>query len=277
MLDQIQPFMKKPALYAPGTAKFWDDPHISKGMLDAHLNPDQDAASRKRGTIRESVRWIAEAFPPSRYRALLDLGCGPGLYAEDFHAAGYRVTGVDLSKRSIEYAQASALSKKLDIRYLRGDYLGVCLPEQYDLVTLIYCDFGVLPDSDRAKLLRRVYGWLRSGGCLLFDVFTPAAYAGREEHRDWEYCANGGFWSEKPYLCLNSLYRYEEESTFLRQHIVAVQGGAQCINIWEHTFTTGELARDLAAAGFRTHRLYGDVTGNPVSGDGTTLCVAAFK
>ena len=53
---------------------------------------------------------------------LLDLGCGPGIYAELFYQYGYQVTGIDLSKRSISYAQASAKQKGFDIIYLRSDY-----------------------------------------------------------------------------------------------------------------------------------------------------------
>lgn len=38
MYQRILDYLKeKPALYAPGTALFWNDSHISKGMLEAHL------------------------------------------------------------------------------------------------------------------------------------------------------------------------------------------------------------------------------------------------
>ena len=44
--------------------------------------------------------------PTSRLSTLLDLEvCGPGLYSELFAESGYQVTGVDFSKRSIDYAQ----------------------------------------------------------------------------------------------------------------------------------------------------------------------------
>lgn len=187
MMKLLQPYMKKPAIYSPSTAKFWDDPHISKGMLEAHLDPDTSEASRKPDFIMKSVRWIAETFPPAQYPALLDLGCDPGIYAEQFHVAGYWVTGVDLSERSIHYAQDSAAQNKLDIQYQRDNYLELSLHGEYDLITMIYCDFGALPDGDRAKLLRKIHGLLRPGGCFLFDVFSSAAYAGQEEYCDWEY------------------------------------------------------------------------------------------
>ncbi|HOJ15222.1 MAG TPA: class I SAM-dependent methyltransferase, partial [Deltaproteobacteria bacterium] len=36
---------------------------------------------------------------------ILDLGCGPGLYTKRLSDAGYDVTGMDYSRRSIAYAK----------------------------------------------------------------------------------------------------------------------------------------------------------------------------
>ena len=47
LLDFIKQYTVKPALFEPVETKFWDDPHISKSMLEAHLDPNHDAASRK--------------------------------------------------------------------------------------------------------------------------------------------------------------------------------------------------------------------------------------
>jgi hypothetical protein len=50
MFSEIQKYAIKPELYAPSTSNFWNDEHISKGMLEAHLNPSWDAASRNYST-----------------------------------------------------------------------------------------------------------------------------------------------------------------------------------------------------------------------------------
>lgn len=96
MNHELFQYMKRPELYAKSTAKFWDDEHISKGMLEAHLNPDWEAATRKLDFVNASVDWITKVAPVSQYTKLLDLGCGPGIYAEKFYQKGYEVTGVDL-------------------------------------------------------------------------------------------------------------------------------------------------------------------------------------
>ena len=63
MLKELMSIMKKPALYEKGTYELWTDEHISKGMLEAHLNPDWDAATRKHETVSEIVKWISSVAP----------------------------------------------------------------------------------------------------------------------------------------------------------------------------------------------------------------------
>lgn len=59
----------------------WTDAHISKQLLNVHLNPDIDLASRKKASIESTVNWILNSVNLEKMN-ILDLGCGPGLYAE---------------------------------------------------------------------------------------------------------------------------------------------------------------------------------------------------
>lgn len=276
MFTQLMAMMMKPALYEKGTSELWTDDHISKGMLEAHLNPDWDAATRNHAAVREIVKWIDSVAPAEKYRDLLDLGCGPGIYTEEFHKAGYKVSGMDFSERSINYARNSAQEKNLPIKYHHHDYLALDFREQFDLITLIYYDFGVLPTEDRAKLLRKICTALKPDGLLIFDVLTPQHFSGHKEYKSWEY-AEKGFFSAEPHLCLNSFYRYDEQSTILRQHIIVTERNVRHINVWEHTFMKDELEQDLKDAGFTVRALYGSIDGAEYSGDGKEMCVVAQK
>ena len=60
----------------------WTDTHISKELLEIHLNQDIGLASRKLSTIKSTVNWILDNSPKKNLK-ILDLGCGPGLYAEE--------------------------------------------------------------------------------------------------------------------------------------------------------------------------------------------------
>ena len=125
MFNEILKYAIKPELYSPSTSSFWNDEHISKGMLEVHLNPSRDAASRNHVFLDKSVKWISEVAPPLQYKHLLDLGCGPGLYAERFNKAGYNVMGIDFSKRSIKYAKEQSGLNKSNIEYHYQNYLEI--------------------------------------------------------------------------------------------------------------------------------------------------------
>ena len=46
MLERLKSYEIKPPAYTRSESKFWQDSHISKYMLEAHLNSEKDAASR---------------------------------------------------------------------------------------------------------------------------------------------------------------------------------------------------------------------------------------
>lgn len=276
MFDQLAVFLKKPELYAPGTGPFWDDGHISKMMLQAHLNPDWDAASRNHAFLDRSAEWIAQIAPPSRYRKLLDLGCGPGLYAERFHNAGYCVTGIDFSRRSIAYAEEQSRLHHSKTDYRCQNYLTMDFTEQFDVITLIYCDYPAMPVTDRILLLKKVYRALKPGGKFIFDVFTPSMR--KKESHTWQYCEKGGFWCERPHVCLESVYQYDDaDETELRQSVVLTQDAIRCYRIWDHFFTKEKLLSEVYPTGFGDATLYGDVAGKAFSDTGKTICGVFIK
>ena len=276
MFAQLMTMMNKPALYEKGSMELWTDDHISKGMLEAHLNPDMDGATRKHTTVQEIVKWISEVAPSNKYHNLLDLGCGPGIYAEEFCKAGYSVTGIDFSQRSISHAEKSACKNNLPITYHQGDYLQMDFIEKFDIVTLIYCEFGAISTDDRTNLLKKIHSALKPNGLLIFDVFSPHHYTGIDEYKNWEYAENG-FFSNEPHLCLHSLYRYDEHKTFCKQHIIITERSIRHINVWEHTFTKSELSHDLSSAGLSAKDFYGGISGTDYCENGKEICVIAQK
>jgi hypothetical protein len=86
-ISDLLTLVKKPALYGKGNASMWEDEYISGRLLELHLDPDCDAASRRRSTIERTVQWIGRYLDDTQ-RSVLDLGCGPGLYANDWQNMG---------------------------------------------------------------------------------------------------------------------------------------------------------------------------------------------
>ena len=245
-------------------------------MLDAHLNPDVDASSRKHEFVDKSVEWIAMTAPPSQYEFLLDLGCGPGLYAERFNRAGYAVTGIDFSIRSIRYAEVQAVLEKSDIEYIYQDYLTIDYAEQFDVITLIYCDYAVFSAADRKVLLGKVFRALKPGGKFIFDVFTHKMR--KTESQSWYYSEHGGLFSNRPHICLESVYQYDnDDKTELRQAVVITGESVQCYNIWDHFFSKDEIVEEVMPVGFSAFEVYGDVAGKKYTDSCEEICVVLTK
>ena len=275
LFDTLAQYAQKPALYAPSTSAFWDDEHISQYMLEAHLNPAIDAASRRPEFLDKSASWIARVAPPHDYPRLLDLGCGPGLYAERFNALGYSVTGVDYSKRSIAYAKEQAALNGRAIEYIYQDYLTIGYSERFDAITLIYCDYAALPKTDRLALLQKIFRALKPGGKFFADVYTPVKKT--EEGRAWLYNERSGFFSAKPHFLFETVWHYDGGLIELHQYIVLSGEGAQRHHIWDHFFTLEALENEGRAGGFKTFEFFGDIAGAPYSKDGKTICGVLTK
>lgn len=267
---------KKPPLYAKSESAFWNDAYISKQMLKAHLNPEFEGASRKLDFIQKSVVWIKELVNPGSYPALLDLGCGPGIYAERFAKEGYQVTGIDFSERSINYAIESALQQELNITYLFQDYLEMNLEREFDFAVMIYCDYGALSASDRQIIMRNAYQHLKSGGKFLLDVFGMAKYNAFVESQTWKICDNNGFWREGGYLELNGSYKYAGHVT-LEQTSVVSDEEIKTYYIWNTCFTREALIAESKEAGFQVCGVFGDVAGSPYDKDGCTIAILLEK
>ncbi len=276
-MNKIFEYAKKPALYAKSTCAFWDDDHISKGMLEAHLHPEWDAGTRAISFVDQSVLWISEIAPPTEYKNALDLGCGPGLYAERFYEKGYTITGIDFSRRSIAYAKEQAEAKKQDITYICESYLDIKYQNAFDLMMMIYCDYGALSSSQRQIMLKKVYDGLREGGKFIFDVFTPKQYEGKEESSSWYLNEGAGFWRPNTHLCLESHYIYEDHTRVDQYVLVDQKNNLDVIRTWDHYYTKESIVKEIMKAGFKNIEIYADVAGTPYHQESKTMCIVVEK
>ncbi len=265
----------KPALFEPGSATMWTDPYIGVRLLDFHLNPEVDAASRRSETIDATVNWIHEKTGSSPGR-LLDLGCGPGLYAERFARLGYRVTGVDFSEVSLSYARGRAAETGLDCSYLRRDYRSLDLGSSFDTATLIYLDFCVLNPVDRARVLAEVRDSLAPGGYFVFDTVNGKNIQRKVQTRSWALSGGDGFWRKEPYLVLDGGFLYEDDKVFLEQHLVIGEDGApEVYRFWNTYYDEGDLEPILDGAGFELVGVHSGVLpgAGPWAGDNVDFYV----
>ena len=140
MFEELEKINERPEPFQSYTASdLWNDEHTSKQMLSFHLNEAIDISSRNAEFINRSVEWIASEFNIGRNTKIADFGCGPGLYATRLAKSGANMTGIDFSKRSIEYAKEVAVRDKLNVSYVNQNYLEFETEDRFDLVLMIMC------------------------------------------------------------------------------------------------------------------------------------------
>lgn len=116
----------------------------------------------------------------------VDLGCGAGNYAVWLARHGFDVTGLDISRQAIAYANDLAARKGASCRFVVADLLGD-LTEFRAAFELAY-DWEVLhhifPD-DRPRYVNNVHSLLKPGGTYLSLCFSEKdpSFGGREKFR----------------------------------------------------------------------------------------------
>lgn len=252
----------KPAPFTPGESHFWTDPHIARQMLAAHLSPDTDAASRRPETIQLSTAWIVQSLDLHAGDCVLDLGCGPGLYASRLAQFGLKVTGVDFSQNSIDYATRFAQQNGLEITYRCQDYLHLEDESRFDAILLIYGDLCPLSPEQRSRLLANVLRALKPSGRFVLDVSTPHLRQHSGLKNRW-YAVESGFWKPGPHLVLEQGFAYPEQAIYLDQYIVTeADGKISVYRNWFQDYTPETIRSELEANGFAVDSLRGDLTGS---------------
>ncbi len=209
-----------------------------------------EAASRSFATIDRSVAWLVDTLALSAGDTVLDLGCGPRLYASRLARRGLKVTGVDYSRRSITYATQTAREQNLDITYRYQNYLELNDEAAYHTALLIYGDYCPLSPADRAKLLRNVRRALKSGGYFVLDVSTREHRLRQRRHNHWSV-EEGSFWNADIHLVLEQHFDYPAELIHLDQYVVVDAGhNLRVFRNWFQDFTAGRITAELEQGGF---------------------------
>jgi SAM-dependent methyltransferase len=275
-LKQISRLTVKPSLFEPGEPYFWDDPHISKSMLQAHLNPENDLASRKHNTIDKEVNHLLSSGILKPGDRLLDLGCGPGLYASRFAAKGIKVTGIDISRRSLNYANAQARKLKLDIEYRLLNFFELDFSAEFNAIVQTAGELNTFSDVKLNELLGKLHRALLPDGLLIFDVTTRSLRL-RESLKNGWYFSSRGFWRSGRHLVLQQGFDYPEENVWLDRYIVIDSDGVKAYHNWFHDYDLKTIRQVLMKAGFVTKYSWNDLAGTPYKAGGDWIAIVARK
>lgn len=278
MFEELERINERPEPFQFYNASdLWTDEHTSKQMLSFHLNEVIDVSSRNAEFINRSVEWITSEFNIGRDSKIADLGCGPGLYAAPLAKRGANVTGIDFSRRSIEYAKEVAAREQLNISYVKQNYLEFETEDRFDLVLMIMCDFCALSPTQRKGILSKFHRILKPSGSVLVDVYSLSAFEQKEEVATYEVNQLNGFWSPNKYYGFLNTFKYDEEKVALDKYTIVETGRIRTVYNWLQYFAPKNLEKEFIEAGFSIEDLYSDVAGTPYDRKSDEFAIIATR
>jgi len=278
MFIELEGINKRPKPFEFYTVEeLWTNEHTSKMMLKFHLNESIDVSSRNVKFIDRSVEWISSHSKIDGTTNICDFGCGPGLYTTRLAERGAKVTGIDFSRRSINYAKNIAIEKGLKINYVHQNYLNFKSETRFDLITMIMCDFCALSPEQRKGLLKIFYNLLKPNGSVLLDVYSMESYNNREEQTVYEVNLLNGFWSPKKYHGFQSTFKYDEEKIVLDKFTIIEKDKNYEIYNWLQYYSHESLTEEIERNNFTIDNLYSDVTGSEYDPRGSEMAVVLKK
>lgn len=232
----------------------WDDPAFGERMLAEHLDQSHGAASRRLPEIRAQVEVMTDWLDLHPGDRLLDVTCGPGLYAAEFARTGIRVTGIDFSPVSIRYARAHCADLpcefiQADVRTLDFGDAGID-PASFDAAMYIYGQFTVLTPEESRDVLRRIRSALRPGGRLLIETLDDGRFDKKDSR--WWYTDHRGLWGDFPFLHLGERrWDPEQRAAVERFYIINLDTGElQSYGLTDQAYPVEDMTAMLTEAGF---------------------------
>lgn len=221
--------------------------------------------------------YVGEAYKAKG--PVLELACGTGRVLLPCAEAGAFVTGLDLSSAMIirckEKLAAYPSEVAERVRLVTGDMRSFKLPERFDLITIPFRSFLLLPTAkDQLQALATIRDHLNDNGRLVFNAFVPdisliAARTGEvgepltrfREFLDPQTGHRIIMWDSRHYLIneqiIENMYVYDEvdeTNQVVRRYYKSLKLR------WMYRYETEHL---LARAGFAVDTLYGGFDRSP--------------
>lgn len=145
-------------------------------------------------------QYLISALGQYPVRKGLDIGCGSGRFTRALSAAGYEMTGLDVSSAMLSRAEALSRKEGRKIRWLLGDIARFRTPEKFDFALAVNDCFNYISKEKLSAAFKNVRGALHKEGVFLFDVSSPRKF--REKIAD-TVCADDR--EDVTYLSFNSI------------------------------------------------------------------------
>jgi SAM-dependent methyltransferase len=159
-------------------------------------------------------------------RRVLDVACGTGPHLVRLAERGYRMTGLDLSRRNIEFLGERLAAKGLAGDLVVGDMTDFRLAQPVDAALCMQDSQGhLLTNAQLLAHLRSVALNLRRGGLYIFDRYMASSWT--NPARSWSWSRRrGGLIVRASFSALNDV---DPVSQVFKEHMTleAVENGTR--------------------------------------------------
>jgi SAM-dependent methyltransferase len=268
-----------PEPWAEGEKIPWNDPDFSQRMLEEHLSQDHDAASRRTELIDQHVEWLHREVLSGKATKILDLGCGPGLYASRLAKLGHVCVGIDFSPASIAYAQKQAEKEKLRCNYVHKDIRAADFGTGYGLAMFIFGEFNVFKPADARLILRKAHAALAEDGLLVLEPHKFSSLRSKEAQATSWYSTKSGLFSEKPHICLYECFWNADRQATTERYIIidAVSGKVTWHAASMQAYSDAQYESLLTECGFAEVRFYPSLKGGEDESQPDLMAIVARK
>lgn len=247
------------------------DPHWYDGFFESEYLDLLGVAIPAEQTLRE-VDFVIEKLGLEAGARVLDLACGHGRHSIELARRGLRVTGVDLSPRSLEVAREAAAREKVDVEFVQADMREIDFEAEFDAAINLFTAFGYFESEEEdLAVVERVARALRPGGGFVIDTMGVLSLAGRYQLRFWEEVGDGVLMlQEHEWDVIEG--RNRAVWTFIR-----TDGSRSELRNVVRSYAPWELVRLIRNAGLEVKEGWGDFDGAPLTHQGRRVILLARK
>jgi SAM-dependent methyltransferase len=257
----------------------WNEPGFSDRMLREHLSQEHDAASRRFDKIDRQVTWMNDHVLSRRSTRILDLACGPGLYAARLAKLGHECMGIDFSPASIAYAEALAQRDGLRCTFVCEDIRNADYGSGYGMAMFIFGEFNVFKPAEARKILTKAHAALHPQGVLVLEPSTyDHIYKLGRTPASW-YSSRDGLFSDKPHVAFEENFWHEDVRASTTRHFVvdAATGEVTRYAATYQAYTNEQLSALLRECGFEAMQFYSSLIGVPDETQRELMAIVARK
>ena len=275
--DIFRPFKNTIEAFTPRDTLPWEElaPRVLRYMTE-----DGIVGLRPRHEVDATSDWVDDQLGLPRGAAILDIGCGPGLYSNRLAARGYRVTGIDIADPFLEHARAEAQAHSLSCDYRKLSMFDMTYDAEFAAALLLQSIAGRLSEPELRDLLLTIRRALQPGGSLICEFQVKSARFESAEPIVSESLSLLGQspWSDEPHAWLLRDLYFPASDDNVNHHLILRADGPPA-EYWScfRLYTVPALTELMERCGLEVRAAFGPLPGRALLPDDSSCLIWAQR